>query len=427
MSVRAINNPKLGANMSSGSNIGIRPFDLQRDLPDVKRIWQEVGWVEDEGEIAQLDHFFAVGSTLLGTIDDVAECSVHTVPADVYLGPESLPLCAVTAVTTSRIARGYAFAQRITAKQLAAAAQQGAAVAALGIFDQGFYDKLGFGTGSYDHSFKFDPATLLISRKPATPVRLSKEDYAEMHRCLCERHKVHGSVCLHPPQLYRAELGFEENGFGLGYRKDGQLTHFVWLKPKGERGPYRVLSMAYQNTDQLMELLALLKSLADQVYSVELMEPPEIQLQVLLERPFRNQAISDAGKHEAEHESFAWWQMRILNLSACLAAFNSAVDCRFQLELTDPLEPLLMDEVWQGIAGTYTVQLGAPSQVQAGSVGAAEDMVLRASVNALTRWLWGIQPATSLALTDDFAAPEQLLAMLDQAVVHRDPRYGWDF
>ena len=44
--------------------------------------------------------------------------------------------------------------------------------------------------------------------------------------------------------------------------------------------------LGYENGEQLIELLALLKSLSDQLYSVKMMEPPEIQLQSLLQGRF---------------------------------------------------------------------------------------------------------------------------------------------
>ena len=146
------------------TDIDIRAFDYQRDLAAVKRIWREVGWV-DEDEEKYLDDFFAVGNTLVGTINDAAECSVHITEGSLRLQHTDLPLCAVTAVTTSRIARGHAFARRLTAQQLRNGAQAGAAVAALGMFDQGFYDQLGFGTAAYNHMFTFDPGTLKISAR----------------------------------------------------------------------------------------------------------------------------------------------------------------------------------------------------------------------------------------------------------------------
>ena len=67
------------------SNDEIRQFVYEDDLDDVKRIWKEVGWVDDEHGAQQLDHFFATGETLLATVNGKPECSVHTVSADMQI------------------------------------------------------------------------------------------------------------------------------------------------------------------------------------------------------------------------------------------------------------------------------------------------------------------------------------------------------
>ena len=410
----------------------MRPFDYARDLDAIKRIWKEVGWVESDGEVAQLDTFFKVGHTWVGTIDDVAECSVHTVPGELYLGAQAVPLCCVTAVTTSRVARGRAFAQRLTARQLAQGAARGAQVASLGIFDQGFYDKLGFGSASYDHRFTFDPSNLKVSHKVRTPVRLTVDDAQDMHAAMCARNKVHGSVILEPPELVQSEFGFNEGCFALGYRDEaGVLTHFVLLKPKGERGPFRVLLIGYQNSDQLLELLSLLKSLADQVYSVILIEPPEVQMQDLLERPFRNMTLTHKSEHQAEHESFAWWQFRILDVPGCVQALPASQgSTRLQLDISDPLDSLLpAEDSWRGVGGQYVLELGSTNQATPLTSPLDESQpILRCSVNAFSRWLWGVQPASGLAISDDFELRGPLeYSSLDRHILHRDPRTGWDF
>ena len=112
--------------------------------------------------------------------------------------PEHAPLelCAVTAVTISRIARKQGFARVMTAQQLAAAAQAGAEVAALGMFDQGFYDQVGFGTGAYEHMIRFDPATLQVDVPFRVPARLTKDNWADVHGAMVERMKHHGAVVL---------------------------------------------------------------------------------------------------------------------------------------------------------------------------------------------------------------------------------------
>ena len=407
----------------------IRAFDISRDLTAVQRIWREVGWIDDDRGAAMMQDFFAVGHTLVATIDDVPECSVHIAPGTLAYGSTPLPLCAVTAVTTSRIARGHAFAQRLTARQLQQGAQRGDAVAALGMFDQGFYDKLGFGTGSYDHQFLFDPGTLRVEAKVPSPVRLSLEDYEQMHAVMLARPQVHGSVCLSPPRLFRAELGFEENAFGLGYRSDGALTHFVWLSGSDtERGPYTVDWIGYQNSAQLMQLLSLLKSLADQVYSLSLIEPPELQLQALLERPLRHRDVSKGSKHAAQHRSLAWWQMRILDLQACIGAYTGRGACSFAVCIDDPIETWLEQGQWRGCGGWYLVELGGGGEISPIDEQQAQaHPILHSSINAFSRWWWGVATASQLALTDAFAAPPQLLETLDEVVQLPTPRVGWDF
>ena len=410
----------------------IREFDLTRDLPAVKRIWREVGWIEDDNEEKQLDHFFGCGKTLVAELGGEAECSVHITDGTMRLDTHDLPLCAVTAVTTSRIARGHAFAQRLTARQLAMAAQDGAAVAALGMFDQGFYDKVGFGTGSYDHQFNIDPGMLRVSSAVGTPTRLSVDDYVAMHQAMTRRYLTHGSVVLQPATLFRAELGFDEKGFGLGYsgasNQSGELTHFVWLSPKGEHGPYDVRWFCYQDASQMMELLGLLKSLADQVYSISLIEPPDIQLQALLNRPFRQQFASRGSKHAVEHKSIAWWQFRVLNVAACIAALSCPLPVEFILNVTDPLAELLAPAAWEGVSGTYHVQLG---QTSTASPVAAEDCAdlprLECTVNTLTRLIWGVARASSLQVTDGLVAPQALIDSLDAALCLPSPDVNWDF
>jgi hypothetical protein len=408
-------------------DIQTREFDYEKDLAHVKRIWREVGWVEDDDDEKQLDHFFAVGRTLVGTIDGIPECSVHITPGTMRLLQTDLSLCAVTAVTTSRIARGHQFAQRLTAAQLRQGAEEGAAVAALGMFDQGFYDKLGFGTGGYDHEFSFDPAALAVDIKPRTPKRLTADDYADMHRALVGRPRHHGSVVLHPDRLLRAEIGFESDGFGLGYTENDQLTHFVWLDPEGERGPYTLRWLGYQDTDQLMELLALVKSLADQVYSAIVVEPADVQFQSLLTRPFRGRVLTRNSKHSSFHRAAAWAQLRILDVARCIEALRWASDddLVFALEVSDPVVDFLEDGDWRGVGGSYVVRLGSQCSAVPGDDRSLPRVT--SSVNALSRLLWGVASASSLSVTDDLSAPADLLASLDDGLRLPSPRMGWDF
>ena len=106
-------------------------------------------------------------------------------------------MSAVAAVTTSHIGRKLGFASTLTARAVAAGAIDGAAVAALGMFEQGFYDRFGFATASYDHRSSFDPQSLGVSHVPyRTPVRLGVDDAADMAGALRNRLRHHGGVTL---------------------------------------------------------------------------------------------------------------------------------------------------------------------------------------------------------------------------------------
>jgi hypothetical protein len=73
-------------------------------------------------------------------------------------------------------------------------------------------------------------------------------------------------------------------------------------------------ALAYQNIKQLLELLAMLKSLGYQVYSVSLLEPSHLQAQGLINSPFRRQGS------ELEEENYveAFSQIRINNFESVL-------------------------------------------------------------------------------------------------------------
>lgn len=413
------------------SNLPFRPFDHKKDIEAIQRIWIEIGWIEDKKEeLATTSLIFKQGHTEVATIDDRAECSVNWVPAKVRYLDSMLPMGAVMAVTTSHLARKLGFARDLTARALAAQAKAGMAVSALGMFDQGFYDKVGFGSGPYINEVQFDAATLKVDSPFRPPKRLSADDYAEVHKALANRKPFHGAVVLSQPEVVKADMLFTEKPFGLGYF-DGlgrSLSHFIWGEMKGEHGPYRILARAYQSTNQLMELLALIKSLGDQVSSFIIDEFGEFQFQDLLRTPFRNARASRGGAHAQKFTAYAEWQIRILDLAACLAATRSRMDLSFNLSLTDPLTDLLTDEDgWRGIAGDYTVRLGASG----GTLAPGHNPVLptlAASVNAFSRMWFGIRPATHLEVTDDLVGhPSSLIYQLDAALKLPVPDFGWRF
>ena len=146
----------------------IRPYDPTQDEAAVYRIWVEIGWLDrGKEEQRQAMNVFIKGcQALVAEVRGEAESLTLTTPATLRYQDETLEFSAVTGVMTSLITRKQGLAGRVTARAIANAAIDGALVTGLGIFDQGFYDKLGFGNMPYHHAFSFDPETLLVDISP---------------------------------------------------------------------------------------------------------------------------------------------------------------------------------------------------------------------------------------------------------------------
>ena len=197
----------------------IRRYDEAADLDTVFRIWREVGWIDDDAKKEAVAVLFRAGNAEVALMDGESECAVQWLPGTIEHTGTTLGLCAITAVTTSLVGRKQGFATTMTARALRQGAEAGHAVAALGMFEQGFYDRFGLGTGSETTIYRFDPARLLVDAVPyRTPVRLRREHWAEMHAAMISRLRGHGSVCIDPPAVLDAEVGFYDKPFGLGYR-----------------------------------------------------------------------------------------------------------------------------------------------------------------------------------------------------------------
>lgn len=406
-----------------------REYVPDTDKDAAHRIWREIGWVSSEEGEKAMDSFLAAGRTLVADINGEPECLVASMPGEIYYLGEPLPFSAVTAVSTSRIGRKQGLAKRLTAALIAADAAEGALVSGLGMFEQGFYDKLGYGTGSYEHWVSFDPALLKVKQKARLPQRIGKAQWREVHGALLARQKRHGSCNVLPPQIMEAEMHWTSGGFGLGYY-DGPkhtLSHFFWSTSKGEHGPYTILFMAYQNKAQFLELMALIKNLGDQVHMVRLREPADVQLQDLLRQPLKQRRIAGTSEFASANKATAYWQVRICDLAGCLARTHlreSAVD--FNLALHDPITVALDEDApWRGVGGEYVVTLGPESGAEPGRDAALP--TLETSVNAFTRLWLGVRPATGLAVTDQLRGPDVLLRQLDRALCLPTPSLDWDF
>jgi len=269
-------------------------FDFQRDRESVLRMWREVGWLEtsNEKQCQGFDHFVKAGPGMVARQDGEAECLALSASGTLRYQQSDVRLAGITGVTTSLIGRQHGLASQLTARLVAHCAEQGSQVAMLGIFDQGYYDRLGFGTGSYNHRLYVSPEHLTVPM-PTQPVyRFTADNWEELHQCRVERTTRHGFVTFDSAEITRGEMLWSTNGGGLGFRDAaGRVTHFLWYEASDlESGPFRMPVLCYSNYQQFIELLGIIRSLKDQVRLVSLTEPPGIQLQDLIDRPFRNQA-----------------------------------------------------------------------------------------------------------------------------------------
>ena len=409
----------------------ILDYDHDRDFEAAKRIMYEVGWLENEDEAKLFKVEARASRGVILPIDGQAECVVFTVPGTLRHGDTDLEMTAFTGVVTGRVARRLGAARKLTAHALALGADAGSEVAALNMFDQGYYDRLGFGTGAYENRIKFDPATLRIDRPFRPPKRLTAKDWASIYEAMRARLRGHGSIVMNVEELVYAELSSYDatKTIGLGYYDGpgGTLSHFLFGQAGGHDGPYDIRWYAYQSTEQLLEMLALIRSLGDQVYSLAMKEPAEIQLQDLLEQPLRSRDISRGSRHAAEHTTRAHAQVRILDLAGCLAKTHlDAESVTFNLKLSDPVtEHLQAGTRWRGVAGDYIVTLGEDCSVEQGK--SSRLSTLHASVGAFSRLWLGVRAASSLAVTDQLRGDGDLLRELDRALRLPKPQFGWPF
>lgn len=409
--------------------IQFRSYVSPADRPFAHRIWREIGWMEKDQE-AGVDALVEAGSAMVAEVAGEPECLVSRAPGELRYLDRDLPFACLTSVTTSRIARKQGLAARLTARSVAEAAAQGALVAGLSMFEQGFYNQLGFGTGGYEHKLSFDPSHLVVPTLRRGPRRLSLDNLPEVHALRLRRLRAHGSCNLLPMGTTQSDMMLYPNAAGLGFSDgpQGALSHCLWFSAKElEHGPYEVFALIYQTWSQMLELLALIKSLGDQVRLVRLREPAGLQLQDLIERPFSRRAVSANSSYAESIRADAYWQMRMCDLPGCLALTRlPCPELRFNLRLSDPIGRYLDDDyAWKGVSGDYHLALGLHSSAEP---GVDEHLpTLSASIGAFTRLWLGALSATSLSVTDELSAPPDLLTALDRAFKLPRPSPDWDF
>ena len=413
--------------------LSIRPYDPDRDLESISRIMLDVGWQkpsERAERMAARRRFYDAAAGFVAELDGSVECYVSTMAGTYQYRDTPLPFAGVTGVVTSRVARKQGLASRTTAKALAHQGREGAVVAGLGIFDQGFYNKLGFGTAAYDHFATIDPASLTVPYCRRTPVRLSAADAAEMHAARLTRLVRHGSVTLSAQESTIQRTLGSESDFGLGFRDEttGELTHHLWVSATNiNAGPYHVSWMSYRTVAQLIELLGLLRNLGDQVYAVWLAEPPGIQLQDFIDRPLRRHRQGRRGEFETSINAAAQFQYRIVDvpsaMNAAVASFRrrGATLPAFTMQVLDSASRYLSaEDGWTGCGGVFRV---GPDGAQPAEPDASVD--LKIGIGDLTRLWLGVVPATTLRDTGAATVDEELAQTLDDAFDGPVPHTDW--
>lgn len=415
-----------------------RYFDPQQDQDAAERLWHDVGWLNrsDPQACKGMAAYTAAAKGYAGLVHGAPECLVFTASANLRHLDAELSLCAVTGVATSRNGRKQGLALGLTARAVAEAARDGFAVTGLSTFEQGFYNRIGFGTAAYEHLWRFDPVRLTVSDQVRAPHHLRVADFEAVHDARLSRKRHHGSVSVLDARMTHSTLLRTPGGFGLGYF-DGPSetpTHGLWCGVQQMMsGPYIVEFMFWETGAQLLELLGLIKQWGDQVRQVHLPEPSGIQLQDLMDRPTQHFNSTAGGNFPSGCQGRAWFQYRILDLQACIGATRLAgPEVAFNLDLRDPMgaycerhADLFSGLDWRGISGKYRVKFGRESHVAAGEDASLP--TLTASVGAFTRLWLGVRPASGLAVTDDLAGPPELLQQLDETLRLPSPVTDWQF
>ena len=85
--------------------MAFRHFDSEQDREAVHRIWREIHWAKSDEDAKMMELLVSDGRVLVADVNGAPECMAGSVPGTIRYLEEDLELSAVTAVTTSRIAR----------------------------------------------------------------------------------------------------------------------------------------------------------------------------------------------------------------------------------------------------------------------------------------------------------------------------------
>ena len=110
----------------------IRPLELKQDFAAVRRIWEEIGWIDrnDDDDAKYLRKFLKGSRTLAAELAGALECTVSSGDGTILHQQAELSMAVIAAVTTSTVARKQGLASQLTARVVAQEAESGMATAA---------------------------------------------------------------------------------------------------------------------------------------------------------------------------------------------------------------------------------------------------------------------------------------------------------
>jgi len=396
------------------------------------RIWREIGWIEDKKPHREsLDLYLDTCRTRICDVHGEAEIAVSMLPGTMRVLEQELPLAIVAGVYAGRIGRQQGHATTLTAECVARDAADGAAVSTLGIFDTGFYDRLGFGSAPSMRTATIDPRALKVPRATRPPLRMGLDDAEALHSCRLARRSVHGQVQITDWRQIAYEMKWVDDVFVLGYRDgdDDSISHFAALSPdgKGAHGPYYVWMMSWSTREQLHELLGVFKSLGDQVHGFRMQDPQGISMQDLVDRPFSWYRVTRDSPFQKRTFALSHKQNRICDLPRCIEAISlPGADLEFNLRLADPIADFLPAAApWRGVAGDWIVRFDSTSSAE---YGRDENLpTLEADVGAFTRLWLGGQSAGNLSISAGLHGPADLIEALDRRYLVPAPCIDCDY
>lgn len=459
-----------------------RVVNAKPDLEQLKLLWKDAAWdAELEDYEAALRHLIPHTHSLVADDDRGIAAVVASMGGEFQFLESSLPMSVVLSVLSAAHARRQGHSAELLTILLQQEQTRGAVVAVLGAFDQGYYDKLGFGTGGYDPVMVMNPAALRIpshARRaldhPSVRIRRITNADSEALFASWVRHKRYHGACTAKNVGFVSAMmhGMAGQGFGLAICEGSGTNEHIAAHFFGKRlgeGKLDILWACADTPARYLQLLEVIHRLSDQLEQVKLTPPPYIALHDLLARPLRDGIVHTGHPFD----DALLWQLRILDIPRAIHAVRLPIaeTVHFTLRITDPVEKYAPAD-WTGCAGDYAVQLGEESRcvplksqgeswgnaqqgewgetregawsesrgnTQGGARGNTQDnaqdnaqeaqgeAVLDASIGAFSRFWSGALRPSALSHSDHFHASEELIAQLERVYSVPTPFRMWEF